>query len=1082
MNYLRFLRVGVIALTAVALVFVMPFEADAQSTTGKISGRVLDAATGEALPGANVVLEGTSRGATTNVNGEYFIIRVTPGRYTVASSMVGYRTIHKTDVIVQLDLTATVDFELTESSEQLEDLIVTADRPPVQMDIAFAQTTLSAEEIRSAPVGSRMRDAFTTQVGLDEDSWGLSIRGSTEEEIVYNLDGVGQRDSRNSRPSSSFSTTATQEVQVLTGGFNAEYDNVRSGVVNVITKEPRQWTVAGDARISPAATKNFGPAIYSVENWWDVGRYQSFETTADRDVDGKADFAGWNNLFVTNGGAAGNWNAGIFNDPIQSPAQAKAIWDYQHRAIGDNEQQNLNAKDRDSDYTFDATVGGPLVQDKISFLLSNRRERTAYTWGMAVPNYRDNTIQARAIFTPTATTKLNLGFIRQWGQGGKYGNFLGTYARGPEFEASNHRDRNIYAMGSGSNIETINRRHGSLTWTHTLSPKTFYNITGRVGKVNFQSSWQPNQAAGVASAAIDASGNVTSFTGDITVDSDGRMRQNNLSRNLQASGVTSPITDAEVSSLRASGAIILDEAPLGFMYKPGQRDLLGKYQMRGGSGNPARSGDWTYMYEDDWSIDMTSQVTPNHQIKAGFQLHHFWLRELRGFASSIQDDSRREFNFEPDPGFDDPATMGVTDTADFHNYWVKTPLYGGAYIQDRMEYRQIVINAGMRLDYHRPDMYFDIPNEMHADWMGSNAVLLYERARTTRPPTKWNFSPRIGVSHPITVESKLFFNYGRFVQPPTSDQLYETQSGLGEPLEQFGNPWLESPVTTAYEVGYERNINNYLVTGTLYFKDIEKEIWARPRWYVNNTIGRSTRARENGQAKDQRGFELSLRKARGKFLTGFASYDFRVDRTRITGWARIYDAKTVSNASYLRIEESASGANPLFKARPILKFGLNFRTPLDYGGESSMLKGGWEANAYFRNEAGQWFNYNPNNDAALRNVDNAQWKDERTLDFRLSKTFDFSGAPMVYFEVQNLLDSRVSNTNRTRPWDHLGEVSRGQEFEDYMTSLGWSVDTSGNLSSGDKPGKDLGPQFNPRRDYLFWFGKRDIHFGLRFNY
>ena len=406
MNYLRFLRVGVIALAAVALVFATPFEADAQSTTGKISGRVIDAATGEALPGANVVLEGTTRGATTNVNGEYFIILVTPSRYVVASSMVGYQTVRKTDVIVQLDLTATVDFELAQSAEQLEDLIVTAERPPVQMDISFAQTTLSADEIKAAPVGSRMRDAFATQVGLDEDSWGLSIRGSSEEEIVYNLDGVGQRDSRNNRPSSSFSTTATQEVQVLTGGFNAEYDNVRSGVVNVITKEPRQWTIAGDGRISPAAKKNFGPAIYSVDNWWDVGRYQSFTATADRDGDGSADFDGWNNLFTTNGGPAGNWNAGIFNDPIQSPEQAKAIWDYQHRAIEDNQQQNLNGEDRDSDYTYDVTVGGPLVQDKVSFLLSQRRERTAYTWGMAVPNYRDNTVQTRLIFTPTATCLL----------------------------------------------------------------------------------------------------------------------------------------------------------------------------------------------------------------------------------------------------------------------------------------------------------------------------------------------------------------------------------------------------------------------------------------------------------------------------------------------------------------------------------------------------------------------------------------------------------------------------------------------------------------------------------------------------
>ncbi len=207
MNYLRFLRVGAVALTVMALVFALPLQADAQSTTGKVSGRVTDAATGEPLPGANVVLEGTTRGATTNVNGEYFIILVTPGRYSVAASIVGYQTIHQTSVAVQLDLTAIVNFELTETAEQLEDLIVTAERPPVQMDISFSQASMTAEQIQAAPLGSRLRQAFETQVGVDNDDWGLTIRGSNEEELLYNLDGIGQRDGRNSRPFSSFSAS-----------------------------------------------------------------------------------------------------------------------------------------------------------------------------------------------------------------------------------------------------------------------------------------------------------------------------------------------------------------------------------------------------------------------------------------------------------------------------------------------------------------------------------------------------------------------------------------------------------------------------------------------------------------------------------------------------------------------------------------------------------------------------------------------------------------------------------------------------------------------------------------------------------
>ena len=1065
------LRAGFIALLAIALGFGLTYQADAQTTTGKISGRITDSGTGEPLPGANVVIVGTRMGATADVNGEYFIIRVNPGVYEVTASLVGYRAVTQRDVAVSIDRTTPLNFSLGETTAELAEITVTAERPPVEMDVSYTQVIMSAKEIEAPPVGPRLRDAFATQVGVDTDSWGLNIRGGNETEIVYMVDGVSMKDSRDSRPYSSFSKTALQEVQILKGGFNAEYGDVRSGVINVVNREPRAWTTAGDLRWSPAANKYFGPTMYSTDNWWDVGRFQSMSPTADRDGDGNPDFAGWNNIFADKGGPAGEWKAGPFEDVISTPQQAKGIWDFQHRKVGgiateasgigpfgqDEDypyQQNFDATDRDADYTYDVTVGGPLVQDKVSFLLSTRREKSAYTWTMAVPNYRDDTWQAKAIFTPTATTKLSLGFLKGWSQGAKYGNFLGTFARTPAFEVSNLRTRNIFAMGSGSNIETIDRNYGTMTWTHTLSPRTFYNLTVRVGKADFEASWQPLQKRGEPAAAVYP---------------DGRVEE---------------VTESSYQAAQAAGAVILDEGPKGFTYKPGTFDLLGAYRMRGGDGNPARSGDWSYTWEDDYTFDITSQVTPNHQIKAGVQVHHFFLREVRGFASSVQDPSLEDVNFRPG-NIDDPANMEVTDTADFHNYWVRTPLYGGVFLQDRMEYRQIVVNAGLRLDFHRPDKYFDIPNEVHAEWMGSNAVLLYSKAEAIRPPTKWKVSPRVGISHPITAESKLFFNYGHFAQIPTSVDLYQTQSGLGEPLEQFGNPWLDMPVTIAYELGYERNFaNQYLFNGTVFFKDIEKDT-ERGRVYIQNTTGRSTRFHMNGNVKDIRGFELSVRKARGQFVTGFLSYEFRAERKRIVRWERIYDAQTVSTASYRLIESSPAGANPRFKARPILKFGLNFRTPLDYGGEQRMLKGGWEANLYYRHQAGSWFNYNPSNDVALRSVDNAQWQATRLLDLRFAKMFDVKMAPTVYLEIRNPLNFKnVTTTSTSRIWDtrsHLG-TSSGNNFKKYMEALGWTVDASGNLQEGDKPGKELDESVMSQRSYLFYVNPRDIHLGVRWSF
>lgn len=1034
----------------VGLTVSLPVPLEAQQTTGKVAGRVVDASTGEALPGVNVVLLGTTRGATTNVNGDYFIILVSPGTYSVQASFVGYQSVIQTDVPVQIDLTSTVDFELMESSQQLDDLVVTAERPPVQMDISFTQTILGAGEVQSAPVGPRLRDAFATQVGIDTDDWGITIRGGNEEEITYAVDGVGQKDSRNNRSYSSYSKTALQEVQILTGGFNAEYGDVRSGVVNVVNKEPRQWLAAADIRYSGSGPKTFGPEIYSEENWWDVGRFQSMAPTADTDSDGTPDFQGWTKEWADRGGANGDFKAGVFSDPISTPEQAFAIWQWQHRQVGGEFQQNLNPSERDGDYTWDATVGGPLVEDRISFLLSNRRERSHYAWGMAVPAYRDDTWQGRLIYTPTATTKLAIGFIRGWSQGGKYGNFLGEFARSPRFEASNFRAPNIFAMGSGSNIENITRRHGTLTWTHTLSPKTFYNLSFRTGKTDYLATWQENTALGIPTVAVFPDGS------------------------------TQDVTASSADAARAQGAVILDEGPNGFTYQPSSRDILNLYQMSGGSGNPARSGDWSWAWESDLTLDVTSQITPNHQIKAGVQAHHFYLREIRGYASTISDPAFRDQDYKPN-NIDDPKNAEYTDVADLHNYWIKAPVYGGIFAQDRMEYRQIVVNLGLRLDFHRPDKYFDIPNEQHADWMGSNANLLYDSARKVQPPTRWAWSPRLGVSHPITVESKLYFNYGRFVQIPTSDALYETQSGQGEPLETFGNPWMEMPVTTAYELGYERAVSDYLVNTTIYFKDIERETNNNARLFVNSVDNRSTRFHTNSEVKDVRGIELSVKKSRGRFLTGFVSYDYRVDRRREVGWQELYDVNTTSLIPRLRIEANPDAVNPRFKARPIYKVGLTARTPLDYGAESRMWKGGWEGGIYFRHEAGEWFNYNPSNDSALRNIDNAQWTSTNRADLRISKTFDVQSTPMVYLEITNLLDSHLPNTNTSRLFETVGGPSSADGFRDYMEALGWRVDASGTLIEGKRPGTEVGPEASPRRTYMQFFDKRDVYFGVRFS-
>ena len=89
-----------------------------------------------------------------------------------------------------LDRTATVDFQLKESTVELEAIVVTADLDPVQMDVSYAQQAITQDQLESIPVGPRIRDQIATQVGLDTDAWGIAIRGEDATAIGFNMDGV----------------------------------------------------------------------------------------------------------------------------------------------------------------------------------------------------------------------------------------------------------------------------------------------------------------------------------------------------------------------------------------------------------------------------------------------------------------------------------------------------------------------------------------------------------------------------------------------------------------------------------------------------------------------------------------------------------------------------------------------------------------------------------------------------------------------------------------------------------------------------------------------------------------------------
>jgi len=206
--------------------------------TGKIAGLVTDDATGELLIGVNVYLENQVFGAATDLDGDYIILNVPPGRYTMVAVMVGYREMRVLGVEVEIDRTTRIDFNLQSTILETEAIIVEATRPLIQRDLTASASSVSAQEIAGIPVES-MQDVMQIQAGIIVDAnGGMHLRGGRANEIAYMIDGVSVSDPYSGDLAVNINQDAIQELKVISGTFNAEYGKVMSGVVEVVTKDP----------------------------------------------------------------------------------------------------------------------------------------------------------------------------------------------------------------------------------------------------------------------------------------------------------------------------------------------------------------------------------------------------------------------------------------------------------------------------------------------------------------------------------------------------------------------------------------------------------------------------------------------------------------------------------------------------------------------------------------------------------------------------------------------------------------------------------------------------------------------------
>jgi outer membrane receptor for ferrienterochelin and colicin len=200
---------------------------------GTLTGQVIDKKSGEPLIGVNIILQDMGMGAATDEDGFFLITQIPPGKYDLSAQMLGYRTEIKKNVTILVDLRTTVLFELEETSMRLgEEIIVTAETPLLQRDITATTHFISSNEFNAMPVRN-FKEIVEIQPGVAAGH----VRGGRKDEVLYLVDGLPIREAIDGDIGTSLPNSAIVDMTIQTGGFNAEYGNAMSGVVNILTRE-----------------------------------------------------------------------------------------------------------------------------------------------------------------------------------------------------------------------------------------------------------------------------------------------------------------------------------------------------------------------------------------------------------------------------------------------------------------------------------------------------------------------------------------------------------------------------------------------------------------------------------------------------------------------------------------------------------------------------------------------------------------------------------------------------------------------------------------------------------------------------
>lgn len=242
---------------------------------GTFSGAVTDAKTGEPLVGATVVLVDTELGSTTDVSGNYTIKNIPPRSYNIRASYVGYNSFAKYDVVIRSEGNIDINFQLSESAEQLEDVVIVANPFPKIEETPLSIQKLSQQEVAAYPGGNNdIAKVVQSLPGISGSVGGFRndviIRGGAPSENVYYLDGIEipninhfSTQGSAGGPVGLLNVSFFEGVTLTTSSFGSQYDNVLSGVLQFDQRKGNERKFQGNVRVgaSESALTLEGPIL-----------------------------------------------------------------------------------------------------------------------------------------------------------------------------------------------------------------------------------------------------------------------------------------------------------------------------------------------------------------------------------------------------------------------------------------------------------------------------------------------------------------------------------------------------------------------------------------------------------------------------------------------------------------------------------------------------------------------------------------------------------------------------------------------------------------------------------------------------